>query len=210
MSTHFLIDAHTDPIGDSPVKDVRLSTTTSPMNGNFVVRVSPGTRITSQPSVLSDLLTQKIDGILEQYRGFGVAGFPQIEYSHMLDSSDIIFPGAGDSVNLGERFGCLLAGNNIETVNRNVSGPVTSVIVLVEWFDRVLQDPKDGVATYYYTEQDHSGPREVDVSMDNKANYETDIQLGVPVTTVNAGSDLSLRFSTGGSRAGLGFWAIIY
>jgi len=216
MSTHYMIDAHTNPIANSEINDVRLSTVASEINGNFIVRVPSDIRLASTPTSLNDLLAKKIAGIQERYAGFGVAGSPQIEFSHMLDGTDVVLPSntGFNRVYIGERYGCWFEGT-FSTTTRTIGPSVNTVIVLVEFFNKSLSDPKDGLTTLTYTDLVHDGasdPAQVDISLDNGANYLTSISLGVPITTSNGGNQLSLRFdrNIGGLPTGISFWAILY
>jgi len=216
MSTHYLIDAHTPVLANSPINDVRLSggipgvaDDGSIVNGNFVVRVGDSIGV-EDPTSFSDLITKKYAGLLASYPGFS-----NIIFDALTDDTNIAKaspPNYGTTLGLRGTISVSAGGGSLSTTVVDVSpAVVTQAIVVWEAFKYVYVDDKTNRTFRIY---DEVAPESVDVDFTATNNFgaaETPTS-GSLVTMATPGSLLRLRFTgaTGQNRIFLGSWAVIY
>lgn len=235
MSTYYLFDAHTpDPLVPSAVriKDVVRGATSVQLHGTFPVRVPDWIQLESDPANLQELLDMKVAALQAKYSNRdNVYGRPFIEFSHMLDHTDMA-PSPFGAVMSGARIGSqfqsqalTLTRNTNPTVNQPDSDNdgyavnVGSVRVIVEAFNLDITNPRDGRASLVYSELEFgvngSGdpdPADIEVSVDDGVGWTTANATGGLIEMPAVGPNLKLRiggnFNT--NRYGIGFWAILY
>lgn len=160
MSTHYLIDQFGNPIANSGILDIiQTSTGTSPLAGNFVVRVPDGLSV-QRPTDLNDLLTKKYAALLAYY-----TNFTNIAYDDLLDASGVqAFPNGHFKVTMGDRSSLRLNEGPVPgpfswvTVSNpgNIAVPLAivpaQVIITWETFAVLQSDPKTGAVERTYQE----------------------------------------------------------
>lgn len=213
MSTFYLIDAHTNPVGNSQINEVVSDTFPGQVrcDGNFVVRIPDGVKVVN-PTNLSDLLTQKYAGILAQY-----PGFTSIVYDDLLDSTAMIPPaGNGSTTKRGERgtFGYSYTGGFVTTMVDVSPTVISQAIVVFEIFKYVLTDSKTGGATRYYRELS-TLDTPWRLSVNNNVDTQVVTYSGQLVTFAPSeqGSEVVLKNvtgTTGDPFYQVGSWAVIY
>lgn len=220
MTTHYLIDAHTTPIADSQINDVRFNPpgNTSPVNGNFVIRVSDSLDI--QPELvtdLNDLLTLKYTEVLAAYPGFS-----NIIYDDMLDPTGVDTTNSS-GVLLGDRGSISLAPSQLTAPPEpllqmnvvTVGGAPGECVVVWELYSISLDNPRNGRLVRSYTEEDPSDLSAY-ISWDNGSSWNivtSGSLLNIPLA--NQGTQMILQFLVGtafgfGERRYVGSWAVIY
>jgi len=214
MSTHYFIDAHTNPFADSQINDVRVpdpNTGESLLNSNFVVRIPTGVSI-DNPADLNELLTNKYVGQLAFFTGFA-----NIIFDDMLDAVDVNVS-ASIALQLGER-----ATNAIQPAGILESDPIalgsTPSQALVTWEVFAILDTDTGATAtdpttrIGRTYQEQSGSvLTVDVSFNNGGTFNTvnDGSLFL-IAPIDQGSQFIIRFTNGGSdKRWVGSWAVIF
>jgi hypothetical protein len=154
MGTHFIVDAHTTPIGDSPINDIRFSpaANTSPMNGNFVIRVDDNLAVQVENIAnLNDLMTEKYAELLAAYPGFS-----SIIYDDMLDATGVDLA-TSFGVLLGDRGSCAFAPTDgtygpspeLRSVMVPLGSTPTQAIVTWELFEVTHSDPIDQLVMHF-------------------------------------------------------------
>lgn len=210
MSTHYLIDAHTTPVLNSDINDVRFSSVgESVLNGNFVVRLPDGVSIgITPPTGLTDLLTKKYAGLLAFY-----AGFTRITFDDLLDAADMD-PPACTGANLGDRGTVsIYPGGVLQTDAIPLTGAAPpEAITTWEASTRNYVDAGGAPIQAVYQEQDPTALMTCDVSFNGGTNFNTvtDGQyFNVPVP--HQGTSLVIRWTnTSSSRVYVTSWAVIY
>lgn len=210
MSTHYLIDAHTTPIANSEINDVRFSTIgESVLNGSFIVRLPDGVSLgAAPPTDLTDLLTKKHTGLLAFY-----AGYTRITFDDLLDPADLD-PSSSTGVSLGDRGSVsIYPGGILQTDVVPLTGlappeAITTWEVATRNYIDASGDPIQAV----YQEQDPTALMTCDVSFNGGGTFNpvTDGQFfNVPVP--DQGTNLVFRWTnTSSSRVYLTSWAVIY
>lgn len=214
MSTHYFVDAHTNPIADSQINDVRVpdpNTGESLLNSNFVIRIPTGVAI-DNPADLNELIANKYVGQLAFYTGFA-----NIIFDDMLDAVDLNVS-ASNAVQLGER-----ATNSVQPAGILESDPIalggTPTQALVTWEVFAILDTDTGgtavdpTARIDRTYQEQSGSAlTVDVSFNNGGTFNTvnDGSLFL-IAPIDQGSQFIIRFTNPGSdKRWVGSWAVIF
>lgn len=207
MSVYYLIDAHTVPLTSSEINDVIDSRTDilssgNPAvvaNGNFVIRIGDDQRLAADPTSLSDLLTQKYEGLKQRY------GFNNILYDSFLDSTGVASSGVGK---VGSRS-IMNPRDTLTTVAQNATGTVSTALVIVEYFRWRYINPKDGRLLRVYEEIPPTGS--ISLSTNNGVDFTFGITSGstVNIPTGEEGSQVVLSFSTNASDC-VGSWAVLY
>lgn len=220
MGTHYLIDAYTTPIGDSPINDIRFSPPgdASPMNGSFVIRVDDGLDVRPDDvSDLNDLLTSKYTELLAAY-----PGFTTIIYDDMLDASGVDTT-TSKGCSLGDRGTISLAPWGGVSLNPQIKTNVialgstpTQAIVTWELFMVSHSDSKNDRATRVYTEVDSNlASFNMLVSFNNGSTWQA-VSDGTlfNIAPVDQGNQLIMApvaiSSTGSFRIYVGSWAVIF
>lgn len=219
MTTHYLFDAHTSPIADSQINDVRFAppANTSPFNGSFIVPIGDTLDVPPETVTgLNDLLTKKYQETLVSYPGFS-----NIVYDDLLDPTGI------DTVNsygalLGDRGSIALGPTAfagppvplIQTAMVVLGGTPAEAVVAWEVFHVSRADPRVGRMVRSYVEAD---PAEltVAVSFDNGANFNLVTEgslFNIPPADQGNQLILALEPTIGPpvNRLYLGSWAVIY
>ena len=84
MSQHYLIDLFGNPVSTARIIDVRDPTNLQTMmNGSFIIRVPSGVQVVN-PVNVTDLLTQKYQGLLAEN-----AGMTRVTFDDLLDGSHL-------------------------------------------------------------------------------------------------------------------------
>ena len=220
MGTHYLVDAYTATLGDSPITDVRFSpaASTSAMNGSFVIKVDESLDVRPEEvSTLNDLLTAKYTELLASFPGFST-----IVYDDMLDYSGVDQPNS-QGVVLGHRGTNALAPWDATLSNEPLlrtsmialGSTPTQALVTWELFAVSLSDDKDSRESRFYTEIDpNSAFFSMSVSFNNWAT-QTAVSdgalLNIPVpdqgNQLVLGATLSSALT---SKLYIGSWAVIF
>jgi len=218
MSTHYLIDAHTSPINNSPINDIRFSPAndTSPCNGNFVVRVDDSLDIRpEQVTTLPDLLSQKYAEVLAAFPGFS-----NIIYDDMLDPTGIDTANTNGALR-GDRGTISMAPTqltgppapSLRTNTVVVGGAPSECVVVWELFSVSRSDAKADRMVRSYVEEDPAD-LQVAISWDNWASTNlvtSGSMFNIPGT--DQGIQMILSFTVASvlpSRRYIGSWAVIY
>jgi hypothetical protein len=218
MGTHYLIDAHTSPIANSEINDVRFSpaSDTSPINGNFVVRVSDSLDVVPESVTgLNDLLTKKYQEVLAANPGFS-----NIVYDDMLDATGVDLVNSvgvltGDRGSIAFAPAQILAppGPFLQTAMVVLGGTPAEAIITWEVFTVSRDNSRDGRMVRSYVEED-TADAVVSVSFDNGAstNVVTDGSL-FNIPAPDQGNQMILYFGPSvvlPPRRYIGSWAVIY
>jgi hypothetical protein len=212
MSTFYLIDGHTTPLESSEINDVLISGTSVVTNGNFVIKVPDGVKLSEDPTNLTDLLNKKYQGILAQY-----PGFTNIIYDDLLDPSSIsvIEAGNNNQAYLGYR-GNIGYGSfsSLKTSATDISPTVlTQCIVLFELHQWSYSNPVDGRMDRIFEDITDTTSIQVDIYVDGvlaATSYQNGELVSIPLA--NQGSSIELVFP-GALHAELKYltsWALIY
>jgi hypothetical protein len=206
MSIHYLIDAHTNPVADSDINEVRREPPSgeSPLMGNFIVRIPEGMPLEGEPTDLSDLLVKKYAAVLDFYPGFA-----NIAYDDMLDSSGIT-PSPGNI--LGSRSS--ISANPVKTLTSvpvALGGTPVEAIITWEAFSIIPVSPIDNLMQVIYKEEDANGFA-CTVSFNNGASYSVITDGGLfNIPPADQGSNFIIKLlNSAGQRLRLGSWAVIY
>ena len=215
MTAHFLVDLFGNPmfpLTNSPIIDVRESNNQqSLVNGCFLVRVPDFIQIT-RPTNLGNLLTQKYQGLLSFYAGFG-----NVAYDDFIDPAHVNMAYPNTKARVGQRNTIAVAPSgylqsSLYTLPWSGAppGPVVAVVVW-EAFDYVDSDPKTGRFMRNYRERPASGFT-VQVSFDNGSNWNTVTSEGVfNISPAQQGVDFIIRFQNmTANDLYLGSWAVVY
>lgn len=210
MGTVFLIDAHTAVLANSEINDtIPLEFgDTQVLNGSFVVNVPFGVPIDGTPANLTDLLTNKFTGLLAYY-----PGYTYIDYDEGIDSTNWN-ASASSGVGIGDRGSTYLHSSSgllsSSAVTLTGAAPANAIVTW-EVFERLNDNPKDGVMVHTYTEVDPSD-LSISVSFDNGVNFNT-VTDGVQFTIAafQQGTQFIFRCTnSSGRRLWVGSWAVIY
>lgn len=210
MSTHYLVDAHGNPIPTAEILDVRESTGTSPLFGTYVIRVSDSLQIV-QPTDVNDLLTKKHQAMLAFF-----AGFTRLVYDDFLNTLDIDFAHVPTKGSFGDRGVVALfpLTGEVQSVTIPLVGPAPAQAFLTwESFNYIDTDPVDGRVGRTYNEIP-SVPMNVtaQVTFDNGVSWfpVTD-QTILNIPLLSRGLNFKVRFNNpSAARVNLGEWALIY
>ena len=204
----YLVDLFDAPILTAKINDVAIATTgTCEVNGSFVVRV-PGDVPVKDPRDLADLLTQKYAGLLAAN-----AGFPNIAYDDLLDTSHVDLTAPNVEGVFGDRSVIAIQpGKQFYSKVTALSSSPSQAIVTWETFEYLDVDPKAGrfVRTYGGTWSDDVSTCEV--SFDSGSSFFPVVDNGVVnVPPLSQGSQFIIRITnTTTKRLHLGSWAVIY
>lgn len=207
INNHYLLDQFASPISSATVLDVAEPVNGQTVtNGAFVVRVPGYVALSTQPSSLSSLLTEKYAGLLAHF-----TGFTNIVYDDMLDTGGVNFattPAAffGDRGAIG-----ISPGGILETVTIPLVLTPSLAILTWELSTFTYSDPANGRLTRTYNEvPSNPSAATVTVSFNNGANYASTTD-GTSIIIGNQGDDLRIRFqNVTSSRLYLNSWALIY
>ncbi len=208
MSTFYLIDAHTSPIADSEINDVKTSLDGEiVLNGNFVIKVPDGVHI-ENPTSLTDLITQKFAGVLASY-----PGFTNIIYDNYLDDTDINAAHAGSLLNglkRGQRNTVSVGLDTIYYTTTTDISPttITQAILYYELYSVRYSTAADGRLLRTYVEEEATGDI-VDVAVTADGTVYAQVDSG-QLTTVTSGSDITVRVFGQQDNICIGAWAVIY
>lgn len=215
MSTHYLIDLHTNPVANSEINDVRFSATGSTiLGGNFIVRVPDGVSIgTTPPTDLTDLLTKKYQGLLAFH-----SGYTQITFDDFLDATN--FDIANSSLTASsDRVGtCItgIPGGIYQSLPVALTGPApVQAVILFETFDVTADYPLADRTTRTYSETDPGAVGTCDVSFNGGVSFITGVTEGslINIAGPDQGTSFVFRFNAGlvfPSRVFIGSWAVLY
>jgi hypothetical protein len=172
MSIYYLIEAHTTPVLNSQINDVRepsfdaLGRAFVVTTGNFPIRIPETVKLARDPTSLSDLLSLKYEGILANYPGFS-----DIVYDDFLDDTGYTFSGTLITKR-GERLSVGLHGSTLTSTAINVAPTVvTQCVPNVEYFRWRYSNPKSGRVERIYEEIDTGTLPAISVSANNGTNY---------------------------------------
>ena len=212
MSTHYLINLHTDKIAD--VVSTQDSPPETVVTGHYVVRVSDDI-VVKEPASLVDLLTKKYAGTLG---AFGL--FTQIAYDDMLAATGVDLV-ASHGVILGDKgfvgvypLGTLQASVTPFTWGGPGVGP-SQAIVVFEIFEYIDLDPLSGAFVRSYREIDaDSGVLDCSLSFDGGLTFIPVVDKTlVSIPSSAQGADLVVKFGHTGvpyGRVFLGSWSVLF
>lgn len=209
INNHYLLDQFASPISSATVLDVAEAANGQTVtNGAFVIRVPGFVALSSQPSSLNSLLTEKYAGLLAHF-----TGFTNMVYDDMLDTSGVNFATTPASF-FGDRGSIGISPNGIlETVTIPLVLTPSTAILTWELFTYTYSDPANGRLTRTYNEVASTpAAATVTVSFDNGANYlPTTDSTSIIIGGGQQGDDLRIRFqNVTSNRLYLGSWALIY
>jgi hypothetical protein len=213
LSAYYLVDTFTSPVANSRIIDVEEpSDLQVTLNGAFVVRVPDGVQVVN-PTDVTDLLTQKYQGLLADN-----AGFLYCTYDDLLDSTHVD-PTAGPGM-FGQRSLIALApgGTFVSVINAGAGTPLTgsapgTALVTWEVFSVTDADPSSGILVRTYTELP-SVPSNLtcEVSFNGGSTYNPTTDSSVlNVVGGDQGTAFIIQLTnvTQG-RLYLGSWAVVY
>lgn len=211
MGTHYLFDAHgTGAVTSAKLRDVRRGVSSSPIRGEFVVRVSDDlTLVGDPPANYLDLLTEKYNAILAFYPSFGNLQANEMSSSPAIDPT----PGTGRfGVHVGQR-GTVRVNQNggfFRTTTFALFSPPAQFVLTWEVYRIALDDNRDNLSTRIYEEVPSSFLGAA-VSLDAGANFSS-VSDGAVFNTVFPGSTLVVRFGNASltDPVWLGSWALVY
>lgn len=209
MSQHYLIDLFGNPVSTARIIDVRDPTNLQTMmNGSFIIRVPSGVQVVN-PVNVTDLLTQKYQGLLAEN-----AGMTRVTFDDLLDGSHLD-PTASQLGFFGQRGTISLsAGGLLQSVSTPLTGSApTQALVTWEVFSVSDSDPSTDRLQRTYTEL-ASTPSQLtcSVSFDGGVTFNTTTDstiLNIPLTSQGTSFIIRLTNVTSG-RLYIGSWAIVY
>jgi len=208
---HYLHDVHSNPVSTARVIDVVYPTSgQTALDGVFVIRV-PEEVAVKDPADLTDVLTQKYQGILASF-----TTSTRIAYDDMLDTSGINIPSSsqlllGERNNVGLFPGSVLRSSVVTLTGANA----TQAYLVWELFEVIYSDPATGRATRTYSEI-ASTPSFVtaEVTFNNNATPFLPISNGnvLNVDPADRGTSFVVRFTNAHAtkRLYLASWAVVY
>lgn len=214
MSTHYLIDLHTNPVANSEINDVRFSALgSSVLGGNFIIRLPDGVSIGSSPTGFVDLLIKKYVGLLAFH-----TGYTRITFDDFLDTTHI------DLVNSVKIAASGRVGSSIVGIPGAIfqSLPVplvglapTQAVLAFETFNITAVYPEADRTVRTYSETDPGAVGTCDVSFNGGVSFITGVTDGglINIPVPDQGTSFIFRFNAGGvfpARVFIGSWAILY
>jgi hypothetical protein len=219
MSSHYLIDLF------ATLNPAILAVVTEPANGQtiangaFIVRlpdtgglIDPGTGRPAVPTDLTDLLTKKYQGILSFFAGYG-----NIHFDDLLDTSGINLSAPGLAGTLGERSTIALNPGATLTSNMVTLGDTpTNAILTWEVFQYLDADPSSDRLQRTYQERPTTATyTTAQVSFNNGGTYLAATDSGVfNIPPGDQGDQMIVQITNATSappiRIQIGSWAVIY
>jgi len=218
MSIHYLVSMFNDEIND--VVTASGSPPTSPVTGNYIIRVPDDVSV-QNPTSLANLLTKKYTGILGSY---GL--FTQITYDDFQDGTGIdyanssgVLSGARSTVGLYPTHGgvdsVLQSTPNGIVWGGPGAGP-SQAILTYEVYEYVDVDDKTQPFTRSYRELTVDTDTTAEVSFNNGGTWmpvQDKVLLNIPV--LSRGIQLVVRFTRVTDvdvrgKVMLGSWAVLY
>jgi len=216
MSTHYLFDAHTAPIGDSKLREVSFQAGTAAViniTGAFPVQVDDHVQLDNSILTLSDVLTEKYAGLLATY-----PGFTRITFDDLLDAANVDTSGPSSTTNMqtGERYAMNLApGGVLQSTAVALTGPdPTEAIVVWETFinDGTSHTTRDERGRVLYEQKNDTGAT-ASVSFDGGANFNSVTSgglLSIPLAQRGLSFIIRLTNALGFETVYPASWAVIY
>lgn len=215
MSTHYLIDLHTNPVANSEINDVRFSAAgSSVLGGNFIIRVSDGVSLgTVPPTDLTDLLTKKYQGLMAFH-----PGYTRITFDDLLDATNVDLVNSALIVS-SDRVGCSivgLPGGIFQSLPVALTGPApVQAVIAFETFDVTDDYPMLDRTSRTYSETDPGAVGTCDVSFNGGITFLTGATDGglINIPIPDQGTSFVFRFNAGSvfpARVFLGSWAVLY
>ena len=214
MSTYYLFDMHSNPITDSRLRGVILDpdgTTAIDRTGSFVVRVPPGVQIDTEPTNLTELLTEKYAGLLASF-----AGFTRITFDDLLDATNLN-AAASSQASFGDRSNIIAFSNGaiIESDPTALSGGApTEAIVTWEAFQSVSAGSLGVRQVLQYQEVAADDFLQVDVSFNGGTDFNTVTNSGLlAIPPAEVGTSFVIRFTSqalGLANVQISSWSVIY
>lgn len=213
MSTHYLVDLFTNPMGDAPIIDVLVTQTgASQAQAGHIIRVSDDVSV-QNPGNLADLLTKKYAGLLGAYPGFAY-----VTYDDLLDDTGIdlaAVPAVSRHSTQGTRGSISLGPSSILQTTANALSAIPSqAYVLFELYRWSYIDPSGQILLRTYEEVDHN-PVDIiaEVSFNNGLHWYavTDgVLLNIPA--LGQGAQFMIRWITAPAtpKTWVGSWAVVY
>ncbi len=213
MSQTYLVDLFGNPVASARIIDVvEPEDLQTLLNGTFVIRVPSNVQVVNPVSV-TDLLTQKYQGLLAAN-----AGFLFCTFDDLLDASHVD-PTAGPGI-FGQRGTISIApgGTFVSIINSGAGTPLTGSAptqALVTWevFSVADTDPASGMLQRTYTEL-ASTPDQFTCTVSFNGGSTYNATTDSTVYNVNPADQgtafiIKLKNVTDG-RLYLGSWAVVY
>ena len=205
MSIHYLVDPSTT---NADIIDVVIAESgQTDATGATLIRIPDGVGVDNQPSNLTDLLTEKYNGLLAYY-----AGFTQIVADSCLDASNVSLTDCSRTVLAAGRVNHAIdAGGTLSFNPVTIGGAVEQCVVVWETYEFLDSNDKTTLFQRVYSELNTSS-LDVTVGFNGLGGSflaaTSDTVLNVPVP--DQGTDLTLVFvNNTGNRVYLGSWAVI-
>lgn len=206
MSAHYLIDLFANPVSGARVIDVRNPPNLqSVINGSFIIRVPNGVQVV-RPAGVTDLITQKYQGLLAAN-----AGFTHITFDDLLDATHL---SGGTGTVFGQRGTiALLPSGTTSSVSTPLASTPTQAFLTWEVFSVSDTDPYNDRFQRTYTEQPAIPSNiAVQVSFNNGSTYNAvndSAVLNIPLAS--QGSNFIIQFTNASTgRLFIGSWAVVY
>lgn len=211
MLAHYLLDIHSNPVTSARIVDVSYPTDgQSVLNGEFVVRIPEGV-VVQDPADLTDLLTQKYQGLISVY-----TTTTRIAFDDLLDPTGID-TGASSNLILGQRGNIgLFPGSVLQSLPATLTGAVAGqAFVAWELFEVLYDDPSDGRAIRTYSEVASSPSfATVSVSFNGGSTFIPSVSNGNVVNVLPADQGTSFIFRITNvhatKRLYLSSWSVVY
>lgn len=211
MPTVYLVDAHTNPVANSEINEMRFNAQTAPLAGVFVVKVDDDMPLrVSPPNTLSLLLGFKNEAVLSYFATFTIAQVEDFTDAPSVDfaNSPGTHAGARNSTKINPRVGGL--GGRYQSTSTNIGSTPTVASIVWEEFTVSNTNPKTDRFTRSWNEATTSLTCEV--SFNNGGTWVSATNRGIlTIAAPDQGSDLIVRFTNNsGSSKYLGYWAVLY
>jgi hypothetical protein len=212
LSLHYSIDlfgALTGPT-PAPILDIiETPTGSSPLAGNFVVRVPEGLPV-QKPLDLVDLITKKYAAFLAFY-----TTFTRVAYDDLLNTVDLDLAASGTAGMFGDRSAIRVnpAGLVQSQPVALVGGAPTQALITWETFTVTQTDDAAGtIARTYQEVPSDSAHVTCQVSFNNGASWLAALDgavLNIPL--VDRGTNFIIRLTNAfGTSLNIGSWALVY
>ena len=210
MSTHYAIDVFGNPVSGAAILDIiETPTGTSPLAGNFVVRVPDGLSV-QKPTNLGDLITKKYSAYLAFY-----PIFTRVAYDDLLNPLDIDLSISHAYGMFGERGNIRInAAGHLQSLLVGLSGGApTQALITWETHTITQTDLESTTVARTYTEVPSDAAHVTcQVSFDNGATWLTCLDgqvLWIP--PVNRGTNFKIRLTNVYTTPlNISSWALVY
>lgn len=211
MSLHYSIDLFGDIAGGlAPILDIiETPTGTSPLAGNFVVRVPEGLPVV-KPLNLGDLITKKYAAFLAFY-----TSFTRVAYDDLLNTVDLDLTAVGTAGMFGSRSSIRVNPAALVQSQTVVLGGGAPAQALITWETFTITQTDAANATIARTYQEvpsDSAHVTCQVSFNGGATWLSTLDSAVlNIPLADRGTNFKIKLTNAfGTALNIGSWALVY